>query len=154
MSDETEVDLGKASDEIKGGGWGETDATVSFIQKNQKTNNTMCRELHDQGKMPRDLVLAGLRHAARHRDDVADTGFQLYATPCVRLMQRQDAVGRIVTAMIVPLAVSWAQHLAFTQGMRERDDRLGRTLFTVLTPVNRLLGRMTQPRKPALVTAA
>ena len=65
------------------------------------------------------------------------TGYQRWATPVVTLMQRSQ----LASALVKPLALAWAQHMAYVMGATDQDTLLGRLLNTVGVPLNRGLGQ-------------
>jgi len=67
----------------------------------------ICTELHRQGLMADDIYKADLNYGKTLSDDVL-RGYHAFAIPIARAM----AKNRIVTAVVAPVALRWAYHIA------------------------------------------
>lgn len=65
-------------------------------------------------------------------------GYQLWARPLVRGMQKSPFLTRLVEVFARP----WAQQMAYEMGVAESGSRLGNILMSTGIPVCRALGRI------------
>jgi hypothetical protein len=74
-----------------------------------------------------------LRH--NHRDVLL--GYQLWAKPVVKWMQKSQ----IVTSIVASIATPWSYEMAYRMGARDEGSVEGKILMDVGVPVCRAIGR-------------
>ncbi|MDA3834242.1 MAG: hypothetical protein PF495_12695 [Spirochaetales bacterium] len=95
----------------------------------------ICTELYRQGEMPGDIYLADSAYGKTLDSDVI-AGYQKWAIPLASKMRDS----KTITKIIKPAAISWAKHMAYLVGVREKPNLLGATLLKIGVPICRFLG--------------
>jgi hypothetical protein len=110
-----------------GAGWGWTHPTV------------ICAELHRQGLMDETIFEADEAFGRYLGDNDRDVllGYQLWAKPVVKWMQRSKTATRIVASLATP----WSYEMAYRVGARDKGTVEGKILMFVGVPVCRAIGR-------------
>lgn len=108
-----------------------------FLDPADGQPTVICTELHRQGLIPTTWFLADSAYAQLYIDPETRAAYVLWAQPLARLMQRS----RLVTAVVRPFAVAWAQHMAYMMGASAQDSELGRWLTVWGTPLHRAFGK-------------
>lgn len=120
------------SDNVETGGGGDTGDGDSVI----------CTELHRRGLMSDEMYAAdGLFLRTVEPSVVA--GYHMWAKPLVRLMRKSD----LFTGFINLFAKHWAEHMAFSVGEIEKDNRFGKFLNEAGQPLCRTISKLYQPVK-------
>jgi len=100
----------------------------------------ICTELHRQGLMDETIWKAdeafGQDLSDNHRDVLL--GYQLWAKPVVKWMQKSTTVTRIVASIATP----WSYEMAYRMGARDKGSVEGKILMFVGVPVCRAIGRV------------
>lgn len=102
----------------------------------------ICTELNRQGYLPARWLEADLAYANRYIDDDTVRAYHAWATPVVHGMQRS----RVITQLVRPFGVAWAQHMAYVMGASAQDNRLGRALNALGVPLNQAIGKRLRER--------
>jgi hypothetical protein len=97
----------------------------------------ICTELHRQGLMPTETYLKDSVYGKTLPLEVI-SGYQFWAIPVVNLMKKSP----IITAVIKPLALSWAKHIA-----DEKKSMFGYMCQIIGEPVCGLIGSIIKTRK-------
>ena len=117
----------------------------------------ICGKLYRLGYLPRDVFLADQAYGAKmlKEDPMAYEGYRLWADTVVDWMdgkgpdfmywikdnkERARKQQEFVIRMVRTIASSWAYHLAFKQGVVERDNILGKITLNVGVPICRAIG--------------
>jgi hypothetical protein len=109
----------------------------------------ICAELHRQGLMDDSIFEVDEAFGRYMRDNQRDVllGYQLWAMPVVKWMQRSATVTRIVASVAKP----WSYEMAYRMGARDKGSVTGMILMDVGVPMCRALGRvMIWAGKPGL----
>jgi len=93
----------------------------------------ICTALWRQGMLPEEVYLVDAAYGLRldATDPAVRRGYQRWATPIARLMEKS----RTVAALVAPLAIPWAQHLY------GNENWLGALYMKIGVPICRWLGR-------------
>ena len=107
----------------------------------------ICGELFRQGYMSQAIILADNVYAAKNISEDVLGFYQAWAKPLVSLMQQSE----IVTQIVKPYGVAWAEHMAYLEGSHDKDNFLGHSLHSIFLPVHEFMveGKVT-PRKEGL----
>lgn len=99
----------------------------------------ICAELHRQGLMDETIFKADEAFGRYLNDNQRDVliGYQLWARPVVKWMQKSKTVTRIVASVATP----WSYEMACRMGVRDKGSFAGKILMDVGVPVCRTLGR-------------
>lgn len=114
-----------------------------LMEKNgwYKTGNSklvwsvICTELYRRGELSDAIWQADGEFGAKQSPQLM-AGYHFWAKPVVKLMQRSEAVYRIVR---VP-ALRWAQYMAFKQGVTTKSDLIGAVIHNLGAPLCVVLG--------------
>lgn len=68
-------------------------------------------------------------------------------------VQRKQRQQELVTRWTVRIATPWAEHMAYTMGANEQDNRAGRIIMKTGRFISRLVGRFSKSTKPSENTA-
>jgi hypothetical protein len=106
---------------------------------NPPSYKVICAELHRQGLMDETIFKADEAFGRYLRDNQRDVllGYQLWAKPVVRWMQKSKTVTRIVASVATP----WSYEMAYRMGARDKGSFAGKILMDVGVPVCRTIGR-------------
>ena len=99
----------------------------------------ICAELHRQGLMDETIYKADEAFGRYLGDNDRDVllGYQLWAKPVVKWMQRSKTATRIVASLATP----WSYEMAYRVGARDKGTVEGKFLMFVGVPVCRAIGR-------------
>jgi hypothetical protein len=99
----------------------------------------ICAELHRQGLMDETIFEADEAFGKYLRDNHRDVllGYQLWAKPVVKWMQKSETFTRIVASVATP----WSYEMAYRMGARDKGSVEGKILMFVGVPVCRAIGR-------------
>jgi hypothetical protein len=92
----------------------------------------ICTELHRQGYISDENILADNTYAAEKIDQKTLNAYHFWAKPLVKLMKKSQ----FVTEAVRPYGVAWAQHMAFIQGVSETDSYLGNKIHSTFLPIH------------------
>lgn len=107
------------------GDLGQQSATLPFVlQGNEKAADAqakaasggmsvICTELHRQGIMPDDIYAADTFYGAMCIDEQTLRGYRFLASPVARQMSKS----KLLTSIVAPLAMSWANNMAHFVGL-------------------------------------
>jgi len=100
----------------------------------------ICAELHRQRLMDETIFTADEAFGRYLRDHQRDVllGYQLWARPVVRWMQKSKTVTKIVASAATP----WSYEMAYRMGTRDEGSFAGKILMDVGVPVCRAIGRV------------
>jgi hypothetical protein len=73
-------------------------------------------------------------------DEATMAGYHSWAVPLTNVMK--DSA--VVTQMVKPFGLAWAQHMAHEMGVSEEDNALGATMQAIGVPINRFLGSVDE----------
>lgn len=104
------------------------------------SSRVICTHMMRIGRMDRDLWRADLEFTADHSSSTTVRGYHFWAIPYVRLMRRDDWIGRIAVQVMEPIARHRAQELAYRIGKRKRPNYRGKVVRLVLEPLSWLIG--------------
>jgi hypothetical protein len=98
----------------------------------------ICAELHRQGLMDEIIFKADEAFGRHLRDSHRDVllGYQLWAKPVVRWMQKSRTVTRIVASVATP----WAYEMAYRMGARNKGSFAGTILMDAGVPICKIIG--------------
>ncbi len=96
----------------------------------------ICTELHRQGLMPTETYLKDSAYGKTLPQEVI-AGYQFWAIPVVNLMRKSP----IITAVIKPLALSWAKHIA-----GEKKSLFGYMCQIIGEPICGVIGSIIKTR--------
>lgn len=135
---------------------GQQAATLPFqFQANQRAADAaaraagggpsvICTELHRQGIMPDDIFAADTFYGAMCIDPQTLRGYQFLATPVARMMSRS----KLLTAVISPLAMAWANNMAHFVGLPHvKPNRLGAVIGLLGEALCYRIGRYVPKRQ-------
>ena len=100
----------------------------------------ICAELHRQGLMDEAIWKADEafgRYLRKNQIDVL-MGYQLWALPVVKWMQKSKTVTRAVAFVATP----WSYEMAYRMGASDKGSLAGKMLMDVGVPVCRAVGRV------------
>ena len=120
------------------------DGTVGTTQSSSTSSSTpvtgggtaICTELHRQGYLSDQWFAADSLYANTSLDAPTRRAYLLWARPLVIQMQRSY----LVSALVRPFGLAWAQHMAYLMGASAYDNLLGRCIHELGVPLHRLLG--------------
>jgi hypothetical protein len=100
----------------------------------------ICRELHRQGLMDEKIFEADEAFGRYLRDNHRDVlqGYQLWAKPVVKWMQKSETVTKVVAFTAKP----WSYEMAYRMEARDKGTFVGKILMDVGIPVCRTIGRV------------
>jgi hypothetical protein len=98
----------------------------------------ICAELHRQGLMDEAIWKADEAFGSYLNDNHKDVllGYQLWAKPVVKWMQKSKAFTRIVASVVTP----WSYEMAYRMGARSEGTFAGKILMDVGVPICRIIG--------------
>lgn len=103
----------------------------------EASGSVICSELHKQGILSDELYAADANFGKKQDIDVI-MGYHFWAKPLARMMARSP----LVTTLVKPIALSWANHMAHIEGIREKPSVVGKIIHNIGFPVCRFIGRM------------
>jgi hypothetical protein len=65
-------------------------------------------------------------------------GYHSWGIPLARAMKDSPTL----TAIVKPLGLAWAEHMAYEMGATQEDNALGATMQAVGVPINRFIGQV------------
>ena len=95
--------------------------------------SVICTELFRQGRMSFDSYLADAHFGERLRRKHPNVMkmYKLLARPIVRRMKESETISWVVEVLSLP----WRQHMEYTEGLRDSDNLIGRTLMILVVPL-------------------
>ena len=126
----------------------------------------ICTKLHSLGYLPDHIYEADERFGVylRETDPYAYYGYVKWASVVVDWMdrdgpqcmfwirdkeQRNKAQRNMAIAWARRIATPWAEHMAYTMGVGETDNRAGRLIMKTGMFVSRLIGKYTKTTQPS-----
>lgn len=121
----------------------------------------ICGKLYRLGYLPRDVFLADQAYGAKMmaEDPIAYEGYRLWADVVVDWMDgkgpdfmfwikdkkvRAKKQQEYIIKLVRTIAASWAYHLAYKQGVIEKDNTLGKVMLNVGVPICRAIGYLNR----------
>jgi len=97
----------------------------------------ICTEMHRQGYI-NDKTLAADAAFGRKQDLTVIAGYHAWAIPVARWMRKS----RIVTQIVRPIALAWAENMAYVEGVRDKPNIIGAIIHKIGVPICRLIGTL------------
>lgn len=105
------------------------------------SGKVICTELHRQGLLSDEVYAADARFGRKQDGDVM-AGYHAWAIPLVRAMRES----RLVAALVKPIALSWAENMAYMEGVRDKPNHIGAIIHKIGLPICRFIGQMKSRR--------
>lgn len=101
----------------------------------------ICTELMNKGLMERDLWAADMEHARTHMNSAVIRGYHCWGIPVVRLMRRDDWLGRLANGIACPLSTWRAEEIGFVMHRRRGPNWKGRLVRLIGEPLCWVIGQ-------------
>lgn len=92
----------------------------------------ICTELARQGYLPKEIWHADELFAKKYIPMGTIEVYHFWAKPLVRLMQKSH----LITEIVSPYGIAWANHMAYQMGTVQKDSWLGYHIFGTLLPIH------------------
>jgi hypothetical protein len=102
------------------------------------TGSVVCTELHRQGLMSDEWYAADSKYGRTKIDSDTMAGYHSWGIPLAKAMRESPTL----TAIVKPLGLAWAEHMAYEMGATQEDNALGATMQAVGVPINRFIGQV------------
>ena len=127
-----------------GGGQGDTGLGMGTVGMGDASGagggggggTVICTELHRQGLMTDEIYQADVRYGDRLSEEIK-IGYYIWAVPLAGLMARS----KVVTAIIMRPAMSWARQMAYKEGIVSKPNIVGTLIEKIGVPICRFIGR-------------
>ena len=100
-------------------------------------NTVICTEMYRQGYLSEAWYAADTAFGRTYLDAGTFAVYHAWARPLVQVMQRSW----LITQLVRPWALAWAQHMAYTMGVSDEDNTFGYWLNAIGLPLHRVLGQ-------------
>ena len=108
-------------------------AAGGLVSKAAKS--VICTELYNRGLMPWQIYRADQMFGEKC-PEVIVRGYHWWAKPAVRWMKRSN----FAVWLAVKIALPWAYHMAYEQGVIEKDNKFGKFISKVGMPICAFIG--------------
>jgi len=102
-----------------------------------ESGTVICTELHRQGLIDDETYEADERFGKKQDLDVM-VGYHSWGIPLAGLMRKSE----VVTWIIKPIALAWAENMAYKEGITKKKNLLGALIHSIGVPVCRAIGRI------------
>ncbi|MDP7037903.1 MAG: hypothetical protein QGI45_01990, partial [Myxococcota bacterium] len=106
-------------------------------------NKVICTELHRQGYLSFDDMMASTQFSKERIDAATRLGYHYWAEPLVRVMERSPAM----TDLLKPIGLAWGKHMSFVMGIGQEDDAVGKAISDFGIAESQVLGLWLQHHK-------
>lgn len=140
-------DLSGGNDTISGGGGDDLTGGVGSDNLSGGASGAggggsrvICTHMMRIGFMDKELWRADSEYTAHHASPTTVRGYHYWAIPYVRLMRRNDTIGRMAVRFMEPIARNRAEELAYQLGTRTQPNYLGKLVRLILEPMSWVIG--------------
>jgi len=104
--------------------------------------SVICTEMHRQGFFNDTIMKADIEFGRKMRreDTFVYYGYLAWAPKLVKVMQRNDVIGRLISRIVSFFAVPWAKQMAYEMGYIKKGTMLGTLIMNGGIPICRFIG--------------